>query len=51
MNITAIIAMLLIAMLAVVAIVNHIDGVILASAFTIIGGLGGYAIGKKRLPK
>ncbi|GAI08747.1 unnamed protein product [marine sediment metagenome] len=51
MNITTIIAMLLIAMLEVVAIVNEINGALLAGSIAIIAGLGGYTAGKKRQPK
>lgn len=48
MNITAIIAMILIAMLEVVAIVNQINGALLAGSIAIIAGLGGYTVGRKR---
>lgn len=51
MNITAIIAMLLIAMLEVVALVNEVNGILLAGSIAIIAGLGGYTAGKKLKPK
>lgn len=51
MNITAIIAMLLIAMLEVVALVNQVNGALLAGSIAIIAGLGGYSVAKKRPPK
>lgn len=51
MNITAIIAMLLIAILEIVALVNEINGALLAGSIAIIAGLGGYTVAKKRLPK
>jgi len=37
------VAILCITALAMTAIIMGIDGVLLASSFTIIGGLGGYA--------
>ena len=51
MNITTITAIICITTLAVVAIANNINGVALSAAFIIIGGLGGYEIGRKRKPK
>jgi len=50
MNITAIIAMLLIAMLEVVALVNEINGALLAGSIAIIAGLGGYTARRKLKP-
>jgi len=44
MTLTVIIAMLCITALLVVALAQGIDGALLASGFTIIGGLGGYEI-------
>lgn len=41
---TPIVAMLCIAGLLALAIVNHINGALLATGFTLIGGLGGYEI-------
>ncbi|MBA7707171.1 hypothetical protein ES703_116040 [subsurface metagenome] len=46
LNITVAIVAVLI--LATVAVLKGIDGAVLISAFTILGGLGGYEIGKKK---
>ena len=51
MNITAVIAILIIAMLEVIALVNQVNGALLAGSIAIIAGLGGYTVGKKRPPK
>lgn len=50
MNITTIIAMLLISMLLIVALVNRIDGAMLAGGIAIIAGLGGYTARRKLKP-
>ncbi|MBA7671403.1 hypothetical protein ES703_79561 [subsurface metagenome] len=51
MNITAVIAMFLIAGLLILAVVNHINGALLAGGIGIIAGLGGYLAAKKRPTK
>lgn len=43
--ITAIVAVLI---LATAAVLKGINGAVLIAAFSIIGGLGGYEIGKKK---
>jgi len=43
----SILAMTFVFALAIIALANGIDGAVLASAFAIIGGIGGYTVGKK----
>ena len=43
-SLTPIVAMLSIAGLALFAVSKGIDGAILSTAFTILGGIGGYAV-------
>lgn len=50
-NAAAIVAILCITILMVVALVNNIDGRLLALAITIISGLGGFVLGKGRKTK
>jgi len=40
-------AMVLIAILLVIALLNEINGVLLSGGLAIIGGLGGFVVGKK----
>lgn len=51
MNKTTVIAIIAIAVLAGIALLKGVNGTLLAGAFTIIGGLGGFAIGKKAANK
>jgi len=44
-----ILAMILISALLIVAITHGIDGVLLGGGLTIIGGLGGYHVGRHKL--
>jgi len=44
--IVTITAMACITVLTAVALTNDINGVVLASAFTVIGGLGGFTVAK-----
>lgn len=46
LNITA--AIIAILILATTAVLKGIDGAVLIGAFSILGGLGGYEIGKKK---
>ena len=41
-----VVAMLCIAALTAIAIIKGIDGVLLATALTVLAGLGGFALGK-----
>lgn len=45
---TIIVAIIAVLILATTAVLKGIDGAVLISAFTILGGLGGYEIGKKK---
>lgn len=45
---TVILAIIAVAQVATVALLKGVDGAVLISAFAIIGGLGGYEIGKKK---
>jgi len=47
----AIVAIICITILASIAILKGIDGVLLAGACTLIAGLGGFAVGKITKPK
>lgn len=42
------IAIISVTIIATVALLKGIDGAVLIAAFTIVGGLGGYEIGKKK---
>lgn len=45
---TVIIAIIAVTTLATVALLKGMNGAVLLSAFSIIGGLGGYEIGRKK---
>jgi len=47
-TITSIVAILSIGGLTALALSHGIDGAVLMTALTIIGGLGGYSVGKRR---
>lgn len=48
MKLNVIIAILAITLLETIALVNCINGITLAASLAIIGGLGGYQVGKFR---
>jgi len=48
MNYKSITSIICITILLVVAVLKGIDGVLLASDLALIGGLGGYAVAKKK---
>lgn len=51
MKTVTLVVIIAITFLAAFAIYRGIDGALLAGAFTILGGLGGYSIGKHIKPK